>query len=50
LSRVKVLSIRRRGFSELSEEALKELDEAIKEAIRREGRSLEEVLRELKKG
>lgn len=50
MSRVKVLSIRRRGFSELSEEALKELDEAIKEAIRREGRSLEEVLRELKKG
>ena len=33
MSRVKVLSIKRRGFSELSEEALKELDEAIKEAI-----------------
>ena len=50
MSRVKVLGIRRRGFSELSEEALGELDEAMKEAIEGEGRSLEEVLKELKRG
>ena len=50
MSRVKVLSIRRRGFSELSEEVLKELDEAVKEAIEGEGRPLEEVLKELKRG
>jgi len=50
LSRVKVLSIRRRGFSELSEEALKELDEAIKEAIEGKGRPLKEIIKEVKKG
>jgi len=40
--------LRRRGFSELSEEALKELDEAMEEVIKKEGKPLEEVLKEFK--
>jgi len=48
LSKVKVLNLRRRGFSELSEDALGELDEAMREAIEGKGRPLKEVLKEIR--
>ena len=43
-----MVRVRRYGFDELSEEALKELDEAIKEAVRGEGKPLKEILKEIK--
>ena len=43
-----VVRVSRYGFDELSEEALKELDEAIKEAVRGEGKPLKEILKEIK--
>lgn len=42
------MKISRYGFSELSEEALSKLDEAIKEVIEGKGKPLEKILKDFK--
>jgi len=48
LSKAKVIEIKRRGFKELTPEALESLDRAIKDVIEGNIKSLEEFIRELK--